>query len=327
MVFKKTSENGFVFPRSEHPAGAFLADFDFDGAILKHDHKQWLNENVIDPAKAKHFGSGHWQIDLFGRASKKGSDDHNLALSGQRVNAVEAYLGPRMLGVPFNFVPHQLGESSPWDSTEFDHELDRSVEIVARFIPTRPPKRFKPHILIPRIDIWKPRPNRKVMDFKLQVLKVHISIETKDVNHFLRTVGVGKATVKMLIDIDEVGTTDRALYEYVGTGKAVTHSDGEWIPDLVSNDRSATYGKGESSHPFATKIDMDADEFAGPAEFRFGLRGRVLEFGPKSGFFGEQENIENLRIGATPDTDVMKNTAAGTSGEMSIVESIPAWAK
>jgi hypothetical protein len=326
MVFKKTSENGFVFPRSENPAGAFLADFDFDGAILKHDHKQWLNENLVGPAKARHFSSGHWQIDLFGRASKKGSDAHNLVLSGQRVNAVEAYLGPRLFGVPFSFIPHQLGESSPWDTDEFDHELDRSVEIIARFIPNKPPKRFKPHILIPKIHIWKPRPNRKVMDFKLQVLKAQISIETKDVKHFARTIGAGTATVNMLIDIDEVGTTDRALYEYVGTGKSVTHSDGEWIPDLVSNDRSATYGKGDP-HPFATEFDMDADEFAGPAEFRFGLRGRVLTFGPKSGLFGWQKKIENLRIGATRDTDVMENTAAGTSGEMSIVESIPAWAK
>lgn len=326
MVFKKTSEDGFVFPRSENPAGAFLADFDFDGAILKPDHKQWLNENVIAPAKAKHFSSGHWQIDLIGRASKKGGDAHNLVLSGQRVNAVESYLGPRLFGVPFSFIPHQLGETSPWDTGEFDHELDRSVEIIAKFIPNKPPKRIKPTRLIPKIHIWKPRPNVKVMDFKLQVLKANVSVETLDVDHPFSTVGGGTVTVKMLIDIDETGTADHTVYEYVGTGKAVRHSDGRWMPDWNWNDRSATYGKGDP-HPFATEIDMDSDEFAGPAEFRFGVRGRHLEFGPKSGFFGNQESIDNLRIGPTGDKDVMENTAAETSGEMTIVESIPAWAK
>ena len=68
MVLKKTSKEGFVFPRSENPKGAFLADFDIDGSSLKQDHKDWLDDNVVSPAKAKSHSSGGWQIELNGRA-------------------------------------------------------------------------------------------------------------------------------------------------------------------------------------------------------------------------------------------------------------------
>ena len=329
MVFKKTSKTGFVFPRSERPSGAFLADFDFDGAILKSDHRDWLRENVIDPAKAKHSTSGHWQIDLIGRASKKGSDEHNLALSGQRVKAVEAYLGPALSGVPFNFVPHQLGESSPWNSGEFDHELDRSVEVIARFVPVKAPKRPKPHILIPKIHIWKPSENRKVKNFRLQVLKAYVSVRTLDVKFGPVGFGNGDASVKMLIEIREIGSSDKALYEYIGAGRGTIIGAGMSLEDLIPrlglSGWTATYEKGET-HLFRTDVEMDADEFAKAASFQFDLLGRTLKFGPTPSFFSRQEKIKNLSFGTTRDVNFMKYAEATTFGEMSIVESVPAWA-
>ena len=83
MVLKKTSKEGFVFPRSENPKGAFLADFDIDGASLKKLHEDWLKDNVVDPAKAKRHTKGMWEIELSGRASKSGSVE-KLPASGLR---------------------------------------------------------------------------------------------------------------------------------------------------------------------------------------------------------------------------------------------------
>lgn len=331
MTFKKTSEYGLVFPRSVRPPGALLADFDIDGAILKRDHKLWLEENVIAPAKAKPFASGHWQISLIGRASKSGSDAHNMTLSGKRVNAVEAYLGSKMSGVPFHFAGVQLGESSSFKSDEYDYELDRSVEIIAKFNPVSIPKRIKPPvILVPKIHIWKPRPNRKVMAFKLQVLKAQISIRTLDVKLGLLEVGMGDARVKIFMDIREVGSTDHALYEYVGEGRGMIVGAGlslkKVLPGLGFSDWSETYEKGDP-HSFATDVEMDADGFVGAASFQFDLASKKFSFGPTSGLFGPSIKIRDLSFGMTKDNNMLKYAEATTFGEMSIVESAPWWAK
>ena len=329
MALKKTSEYGFVFPRSGRPPGALLADFDFDGAILKRDHKLWLDENIVEPANAKRFTPGGWRIDLIGRASKVGSDAHDLWLSDQRMRAVQSYLGLKLAGVPFMFVPSALGESSPFDSSEFDHELDRSVEVRATFAPMKLPKRIKPHLLIPKIHIWKPRPNRKVMDFKLQVLKAKIFVFTLDVKLGPARVGNGTAKVQILINIRELGSSDHALYEFTGAGPGTIIGAGislkKAIPGLGASTWSATYEKGDP-HSFATDVEMDAQDFAGPAAFRFDLLGRTLAFGPKRSFFGSRETIKNLSFGHTADVNLMEYAEATAGGKMTIVESVPSWA-
>lgn len=331
MTFKKTSEYGLVFPRSVRPPGALLADFDIDGAILKRDHALWLEENVIKPAKAKPFNAGHWQIGLVGRASKSGSDAHNMTLSGQRVKAVEAYLGTRMSGVPFHFAATQLGESASFKSDEYDYELDRSVEIVAKFVPVSIPKRVKPPvILVPKIHIWKPRPNQKVMDFKLQVLKAQITLRTLDVKLGLLEVGSGDARVNIFMDIREVGSTDHALYEYVGKGRGMIVGAGlsikKALPGLGFSEWSETYEKGDS-HSFATDVEMDADGFVGAASFQFDLLDKKFSFGPKSSVFGPSIKIRDLSFGTTKDNNMLKYAEATTFGEMSVVESAPWWTK
>jgi len=329
MVLKKTSEKGFVFPRSVNPTGAFLADFDIDGSALKKDHRDWLDEEIIGPAKAKGHTPGGWSIDLIGRASQSGSDQHNIWLSDQRARAVQSYLGPRLAGLPVIYHVSQLGESSPYQVNEYEHELDRSVEVLARFISVKPPKKPKIRILIPKVHPWRPRPNRKVMDFKLQVLAAEIIIYTLSVKFPGINVGQGDARVKMLINIRELGSTDHALFELLGKGRGMIvdakPSFKKFIPGLTYGNWSAKYGKG-NEHSFATDVEMDAADFAGPAFFNFDLLNRTLSFGPTKGFFGSQKKIRNLSFGPTADANILKYAEASCFCEMNIVDSAPVWA-
>ena len=329
MALKETSKNGFVFPRSENPKGAFLADFDIDGAKLKQDHKDWLDENVVKPATAKGSTAGGWHIELAGRASKSGSDGHNMWLSDQRVRAVQSYLDSKMAGLPFMFIPRVLGESAPIDAGEYENQLDRSVEVIAKFISVKPPIRRKPHILIPKVHPWKRPVNRKVQDFKLQVMKAKITVFTIDFTLGPLSVGNGTATVKMLIRIDEVGTTDEALYEFSATGPGTVvgagFSIGKIKPGIGASEYGATYKAG-NNHPFATDVEMDAGDFGGPAIFKFGAFGRALRFGPKDGLFGKQERIGDLSFGLG-DEDFLKYAEGVVAGEMEVVTSTPEWAK
>jgi len=328
MVLKKTSKEGFVFPRSENPKGAFLADFDIDGASLKKDHKDWLEDNVIRPAKAKGSSSGGWQIELNGRASRSGSDTHNMWLSDQRIQAVANYLYNQLSGLPFTFIPRVLGESSPFDGDEYEHELDRSVEVTAKFISTTPSKKIiKPRLLIPKVHPWKRPVNRKVQDFKLKVLRAKISITTLDVKLPYISVGNGDFHAKLLIDIDETGTADHALYEFkgaMGKGMIVKPRPGVRPGAGISRYR-ATYGEGEV-HRFATDVEMDAQDFGGPAMFRTDAIGRLLEFGPKTGLFRTQEKIKDLSFGPSYDENPAKYAEGTSLGELKLVEKWPDWA-
>jgi len=328
MVLKKTSKEGFVFPRSENPKGAFLADFDIDGASLKKDHKDWLEDNVIRPAKAKGSSSGGWQIELNGRASRSGSDAHNMWLSDQRIQAVANYLYKQLSGLPFTFIPRVLGESSPFDGDEYEHELDRSVEVTAKFISTTPSKKIiKPRLLIPKVHPWKRPVNRKVQDFKLKVLRAKISITTLDVKLPYISVGNGDFHAKLLIDIDETGTADHALYEFkgaMGKGMIVKPRPGVRPGAGISRYR-ATYGEGEV-HRFATDVEMDAQDFGGPAMFRTDAIGRLLEFGPKTGLFRTQEKIKDLSFGPSYDENPAKYAEGTSLGELKLVEKWPDWA-
>lgn len=328
-MFKKTSDHGLVLERGTRPPDALLADFDIDGATLKSDHTQWLDDKVVGPARAKRGTPGGWEIDLIGRASQSGSDGHNLWLSDQRARAVQTYLLHNLFDVPVRFFVSQLGESSPFDPGEYEHEVDRSVEVRAKFLPIKPPKRRRIEPLIVKPHIWKPRPNRKVMDFRLQVLKAKIVIGTFDVNLGPLSFGQGEASVKLLIRIRELGSSDSALYEFSGHGPGAILgakiSLKKGLPVGVSK-WSATYEAGEV-HPFATDVEMDAEDFGGSAMFRFDLVGRTLIFGPSSGFFGGQEKIKDLSFGLTADVNLLKMAEATTPGKMTVVESVPAWAR
>jgi len=330
MVLKKTSKEGIVFPRSENPKGAFQADFDMDGAALKRLHKEWLDDYVVKPAKSKARSSGGWEIELTGRASKSGSDAHNLWLSDQRMKSVAGYLYAQLSSVPFILVPRAIGESSPYDGDEYEHELDRSVEVIATFRSVRPRRITKPTLLIPKVHPWRRPVNRKVQDFKLQVLKAEVAVTTLDLSSGLGSFGRGDARVKLFIQIDEVGTPDYAQFEYQGFGPG-TIATGTVSLKRVKvgpglSQFSAVYDAGKV-HPFATDVEMDAEDFGGPALFQFNLLGRTFRFGPKTGLFGPDTRIRNLSFGMTRDEELLQEAEGQTFGDMNLVTSIPEWAK
>lgn len=327
-MLKKTSERGLVLERGVRPPMAVLADFDIDGATLKKDHTQWLDDNVVGPAKAKTATPGGWQIDLIGRASQSGSDGHNLWLSDQRAKAVQSYLLHNLFDVPVHYFVSQLGESSPFDPGEYEHEVDRSVEVRARFLPVKPPKRPKTPLLIVKPHIWKRRPNRKVMDFELQVLKAQVVVGGLHVKFPFVHAGPGEAVVRMLIRIRELGSSDSALYVYHGHGPGfiVTGSLKKVAPGAGLSKWIARYEAGEV-HPFATDVEMDAEDFGGPALFQFDASGRSLAFGPKRSVLGGQDKIKQLSFGTTDDENLLSYAEGTTFGKMTVVEEAPAWAK
>lgn len=138
-MLTKTSPNGFVFPTSVRPAGAILADFDIDGTRVKSDHTDWLDDHIVKPALARKYRNGVWVIDLTGRASQSAGEEHNLQLSWRRVRAVQSYLMPRLAGVPVQMFTGGQGEAKPYRVDEYEHEMDRSVEVRAEFVSTRRP--------------------------------------------------------------------------------------------------------------------------------------------------------------------------------------------
>ena len=94
-------------------------------------------------------------------------------------------------------------------------------------------------------------------------------------------------------------------------------------PNIGESEYAAEYKAGRP-HPFATEIEMDAGDFAGPALFRFGAAGRTLVFGPKDGFFGKQEKIRSLSFGLE-DADLFKYAEGTVAGTMNAVDAEPIW--
>jgi hypothetical protein len=329
-MLTKTSPNGFVFPTSVRPAGAILADFDIDGTRVKSDHTDWLHNHIVEPALARKSRKGVWIIDLNGRASRSGSDEHNLQLSWRRVRAVQSYLMPRMAGIPVQMFTGGQGEAKPYNVDEYEHEMDRSVEVRAEFAST-PPTRRKIRLLIPKSIPWRPPANRKVRDFTLTVLKATTSITGFEFKAGVFGVANGTANAKLLIRIDEVGTPDFALYNMEAFGPGTVVSAG--APSLkgakpgIGFTRFSQSYLGGDSHLFSTEVDLDAQDFGGPGMFHFDLFSNTLAFGPDKGFFKAQEKIRKLTLGQSPDADSLKHAEGTVAGNLELVEMTPEWAR
>ncbi len=328
-MFKKTSINGIVFPTSARPAGAILGDFDIDGAILKPDHTTWLDKHIVDPAMARKGTAGSWQIDLIGHTSRSGSDNHNLQLSNRRVQAVQSYLMPRLAGIPVHVFPAAEGESRPVDWSQYENELDRSVEVRAAFNSVSPKRRTIPR-LIPKTHIWKPRENRKVRDFTFTVLKANLSIFGVEFKAGFIGITNGTAGSKLLIRIDETGTPDFALYNFEATGPGSILAGKPSLkaakPGLGVNTFSSSYTGGET-RPFAMDFDLDAQDFGGPGLFQFDAAGNTIAFGPTEGFFSGRKKIRGLDLGRDSSTNLLKYGEGTTAGKLELVTSTPEWAR
>lgn len=326
----KTSPSGIVVPISSRPAGAILGDFDIDGSALKPDHRDWLDRHVVEPARARIGKPGMWLVDLVGRASRTGADAHNRQLSLNRLREVQSYLSARMTGIPVQFFPEAQGESSPRDWKELENAIDRSVEVRADFSTVKPKHPTIP-LLIHKPHIWKPRENRKVRDFTLKVEKSSISIFGFEFTAGFIGVVNGTARVKLLIRIDEVGTPDFARFNYEAAGPgSIFAAKISWKgakPGISFSEFSAAYQDGRS-HPFATEVDLDAQDFAGAALFRFNAMANSLAFGPSSGFFRIQEKVRPLSLGMPSEpSDVTQYGEGEVAGEMEVVTETPEWAR
>lgn len=326
-MLKKTSKDGMVLQYSEKPAGAFLADFDIDGASLKPDHYAWLDRYILEPVKAKPTNSGQWKIRLLARASQSGSDEYNSLLSGLRAGNVASYLSRQLIGVPFFFSITKLGESSPFDTKKFENELDRSVEVFAKFLSR---KSSKPFIHVPKkIVHWKPLPSRKVSNFTLQVLKAKITINTLDMKFGPGSVGLGIAHVKMFIVIRESGSVGHALYKFEGAGRGsivgVSPSYKKLIPGPGISSFSESFENG-AIHSFVTEIKLDAYDFEGDALFIKTIPRARLIFGPKPrGFFSPNSCINGLSLGLPRTVSFLKIGECDVMSELCVVRTVPPW--
>jgi hypothetical protein len=252
-------------------------------------------------------------------------------LSNERLQTVETYVQSRIASSKAHFDRQALGEGDPQDPAAYENELDRSVAVKARFFPA-PPEPRKIRLLIPKYNPWKPRKNRKVMDFTLQVLKAQIDIFTLDLKLPFASVGQGRAKVKLFIEIKELGTKDTAQYEFDGSGIGGIASAGFSIkkarPGLGLSSWSQTFEKGKK-HRFATTTPMDADDFAGGALFEKSVRGRFsFNFGPVHGLLGASIKIPSLGLGKpTSPTSPFSLAECLVSAKMKQVTSTPSWAK
>lgn len=325
----KTSENGLVLERSARPPDAYLADFDIGGHDLKTDHRDWLEEYIVQPDKVKSESgvNGRWLVRLTARASQSGSDDYNLALSQRRGDEVEKYLSGRIMAHRLGFARISLGEGVPLDSSSYENEMDRSVHVKAKFLSWGKPDRIEP--LIPEIKPWR-RVNKKAVDFTIQVLKAQVEVNSVGGGSVL-PFRKGNIDIRLLLEVRELGNGDTAMYEYEGNGP-YGHFDkpgwrwSEWLGRFENG------GK----HRFATERPMDAEDFGGGAWMKIDMPAEGLAenytFGPKDSFlFPTKIKIKKLTFGnfkGPPPTPRGFNlTGDGmATGKMKLVIGKPSWA-
>jgi hypothetical protein len=113
-----------------------IYNFDIDGHALKKEHHEWLRKNVVP------FLMAGGSCTLTALTSRKGSDSHNLALSKDRLLAVQTFLEDEVK-TPFRVATAEfLGESVATLAGEkegSENELWRAVDLIAWANPTPPP--------------------------------------------------------------------------------------------------------------------------------------------------------------------------------------------
>ena len=145
MALKLTSKEGKVQQLVGTPLTCYLYDFDIDGATLKPEHLNWLDQlkqKVVDPTKSSGKGAAGLYVWLYGNASRTGDDAHNIGLSTRRALEVNNVVERKLVGIPhFTIVIPQgeaLAKQRGWeDDTQL--EFFRSVTVVAGMYGIRPP--------------------------------------------------------------------------------------------------------------------------------------------------------------------------------------------
>ncbi|HLK65116.1 MAG TPA: OmpA family protein [Bryobacteraceae bacterium] len=92
----RTSSRGFVWQISADPLQALLYDFDIDHDDLKSAHLEFLDTKVLGAIQA---GSRKkWRFKVEGRASRSGTEKHNLGLSQKRAQKAYEYVTKKAHG-------------------------------------------------------------------------------------------------------------------------------------------------------------------------------------------------------------------------------------
>jgi OmpA family len=135
-----------VTPQGSPVSGvvALLFNFDFDDAVVKPEHQNWLSENLVPPLKA----DPGQRVFLRGMASKAGNADYNLQLSRRRVEAVRNFLiskGAKPAQVVTSFTGENLSTSK-----FADDERDRAIEAI--FQASTGPIRFERMLPVEALD-------------------------------------------------------------------------------------------------------------------------------------------------------------------------------
>ena len=131
---------------------ALLSNYDVDKSVLKKEHTQWLEKNVV--SILRRGGS----IALMGFTSRTASETYNLGLSKRRVREVVRFLRSQVSNnfkVRIEIGTGELLARALRFPNEVENQLFRAVSVIASINPTPPPPpkpvRPKPVILRERI--------------------------------------------------------------------------------------------------------------------------------------------------------------------------------
>jgi hypothetical protein len=135
-----------VTPQGSPVSGlvALLFNFDFDDAVVKPEHQNWLAENLVPPLRT----DPGQRVFLRGMASQAGNAAYNLQLSRRRVEAVRTFLisqGARPPQIVTSFTGENLSTSKLADD-----ERDRAIEVI--FEASTGPTRFERMIPVEALD-------------------------------------------------------------------------------------------------------------------------------------------------------------------------------
>ena len=244
--FEVDASKAFDFPKRKIIVD--LYNYNFDGNLLKAEHKECLDTQVIPVLLEK-----KWFTRTKGMASHKGNDAYNQQLSLERVLRVRDYMISK--GVKTLMPVEAVGESEANPNAD-DDERDRAVRltiepelrprpIIVKKKPAPSPPIFVPPIIPPPIGGIPASPfptDPSTQNFRIRMVKA-------------ANAGVGKVVSTDLItfEILDVDNNIHAFYNYqgaaVGVGTPVSYTDeGPWNDFKVSAPMQVTQFEGLANY-------------------------------------------------------------------------------
>lgn len=236
-----TSEEGLVVSLNKDNTNVLLCDYDIDGDELKSAHRDWLEQQVIEPYGLSKSSSmlGMMSITIEGRTSRTGSDRYNLALSQKRAVRVQAYLKNKV-NSQIILSPRSRGESLSSYADNTEYAIDRAVRVQLGSVVRITPETTT-------------RPATKL--FKLRVISGEALSGTIGVGK----IGLGATFEELFIQIWNVSESTTAFYRYTNNGKS-----GGFGLGLPISPEKINPGPG-AWNEFRAPACMTVDGFGGPA--------------------------------------------------------------